>query len=69
MLIAIFRRCSNLFGGPYSPAKTGVQVSHLRLGVWYSFIAKQSVRLISTVYPPLLERRLIWRPATLARWP
>ena len=33
MLTAILRRCSNLFGGSYSPAKRGVQVAHPRLGV------------------------------------
>ena len=52
MLTAIFQRCSNLFGGHRSPAKTGVHVAHPRLGVWFYFIAKQSVRMISTVYPP-----------------
>ena len=60
MLTAIFRRCSNLFGGRRSPAKTGVHVAHSHLGVWVYFIAKQSVRMISTVYPPPpLERILI----------
>ena len=52
MLTAIFQRCSNLFGGHRSPVKTGVHVADSRLGVCFYFIAKQSVRLISTVYPP-----------------
>ncbi len=52
MLTAIFSRCSNLFGDPYSPAKTGVHVSYTRLGACFYFLAKQSVRVISTVYPP-----------------
>ena len=42
MLTAIFRRCSNLFGGRRSPAKTGVHVAHPRLGVCFYFIAKES---------------------------
>ena len=52
MLTAIFSRCSNLFGDPYSPAKTGVHVSYTRLGACFYFLAKQSVKMISTVYPP-----------------
>ena len=52
MLTAIFSRCSNLFGDPYSPAKTGVHVSYTRLGACFYFIANQSVKMISTVYPP-----------------
>ncbi len=52
MIPAIFRRCSNLFRGHRSPAKTGVHGAHSRLGVRSYFIAKQSVRMISTVYPP-----------------
>ena len=58
MLTAIFRRCSNLFGGHRSPAKSGVHVAHPRLGVPFYFIAKQSVKMISTVYPSP-ERSLI----------
>ena len=45
MLTAIFRRCSNLFGGHRSPAKRGVHVAHPRLGVPFYFIANQSVLL------------------------
>ena len=52
MLTAVFRSCSNLFGSSCSPAKTGVQVSHSRFQACFYFIAKQSVRLISTVSPP-----------------
>ena len=52
MITAIFRRCSNLFGSSYSPAKSGVHIAHSRLGVCFYFIAKQSVMMISTVYPP-----------------
>ena len=52
MITATFRRCSNLFGGPCSPAKKGVYDAHSRLGVWFYFIAKQYVKMISTVYPP-----------------
>ena len=52
MLTAIFQRCSNLFGGHRSLEKRGVHIAHSRLGVWFYFIAKQSVRLISTEYPP-----------------
>ena len=51
-MTAIFRRCSNLFGDARSLAKTGVQVAHSRLGACFYFIAKQSVTMISTVYPP-----------------
>ena len=59
MLTAIFRRCSNLFGGARSLVKTGVHVAPFSLGARFYFIAKQSVRLIGTVYPPPpLERSL-----------
>ena len=57
MLTAIFRRCSNLFGGHRSPAKSGVYIAQSRLGMWFYSIAKQSVKMISTVYPSL-ERRI-----------
>ncbi len=56
MIPTIFSRCLNIIW-PYvftacPTAKTGVHVADSRLGVWFYFIAKQSVRLISTVYPP-----------------
>ena len=52
MITAIFRRCLNLIL-PYVPsAKRGVHGAHSHLGVWFYFIAKQSVKMISTVYPP-----------------
>ena len=55
MIPTIFSRCLNLIL-PYVPtAKTGVHVANSRLGVWFYFIAKQSIRMISTVCP--LERR------------
>ena len=56
MIPAIFSRCLNLIWSYVSTAwsyvstaKTGVHVAHSRLGVWFYFIVKQSVRLISTV--------------------
>ena len=59
MLTAIFRRCSTLFGGACSLAKTGVHVAPSSLGARFYFVAKQSVKLIGTVYPPPpLGRRL-----------
>ena len=60
MIPTIFKRCLNLIL-PYVPsAKRGVHGAHSRLGVWFYFIAKQFVRMISTVYPPPppLERRV-----------
>ena len=52
MITAIFKRCLNLIL-PYVPsAKTGVHGAHSRLGTCFYFIAKQSIRLISTVSPP-----------------
>ena len=45
MIPTIFSRCLNLIL-PYVPtAKTGVHIAHSRLGVWFYFIAKQSVRM------------------------
>ena len=64
MLTAIFRRCSNLFGGHRSPAKSGVHIAHPRFGMCFYFIAKQSVRLISTV-PPREESDMMSRYAHL----
>ena len=56
MITAIFSRCLNLiwcYVFPACPtAKSGVHDAHLRLGVRFYFIAKQSIRMISTVYPP-----------------
>ena len=49
MIPTIFKRCLNLIL-PYVPsAKRGVHGAHSRLGVWFYFISKQSVRMISTV--------------------
>ena len=51
MITAIFSRCLNLIL-PYVPsAKRGVHGAHSRLGVRFYFIAKQFVRIISTVSP------------------
>ena len=52
MITAIFSRCLNLIWLDVPSAKTGVHDAHSRLDVWFYFIAKQSVRMISTVYPP-----------------
>ena len=56
MITAIFSRCLNLIWHYVFPAcptaKTGVHGAHSRLGVRFYFIAKQSFRMISTVYPP-----------------
>ena len=49
MITAIFRRCLNLIWSYVFFVKSGVHIVHLRLGVWSYFIAKQSVRMISTV--------------------
>ena len=56
MIPAIFSRCLNLIWRYVPTAKTGVHIADSRLGVRSYFIAKQSVRMISTVYPPPLER-------------
>ncbi len=52
MITAIFSRCLNLIWCYVPTAKRGVHIAHSRLGVCFYFIAKQSVRMISTVYPP-----------------
>ncbi len=52
MLVAIFRRCFNPFGGLSPPVKTGVRVSHPRLVGWPYSIVKQAFRTIGTVPPP-----------------
>ena len=52
MIPAIFSRCLNLIWHYVHSAKSGVHDAHSRLGVWFYFIAKQSFRMISTVYPP-----------------
>ena len=52
MIPTIFSRCLNLIWHYVHSAKSGVHVAHSRLGVRFYFIAKQSVRMISTVYPP-----------------
>ena len=51
MITAIFSRCLNLIWLDIPTAKTGVHIAHSRLGVWFYFIAKQSVRMIITVSP------------------
>ncbi len=52
MITAIFSRCLNLIWCYVPTVKSGVHIAHSRLDVWFYFIAKQSVRMISTVYPP-----------------
>ncbi len=52
MITAIFSRCLNLIWSYVSTVKTDVHIAHSRLGVCFYFIAKQSVRLISTAPPP-----------------
>ena len=52
MITAIFSRWLNLIAYVFTAcptAKTGVHVAHPRLGVWFSFLEKQSIRLIITV--------------------
>ena len=63
MITAIFSRCLNLIW-PYvftacPTVKSGVHIAHPRLEACFYFIAKQSIRMISTVPPPPppLERR------------
>ena len=57
MITSIFSRWLNLILPYACPAvKTGVHDAHPRLGVWFYFIAKPSVRLISTVYSPSRRR-------------
>ena len=56
MITAISKRCLNIIW-PYvftacPTVKSGVHIAHSRLGVCFYFIAKQSFRMISTVYPP-----------------
>ena len=63
MIIAIFRRCLNLMGA-YIPtlrlamdlvcthAKKGRLAFLSRCGEAFYFIAKQTVRMIGTMYPP-----------------
>ena len=52
MITTLFSRCLNLIWHYVHSAKSGVHIAHSRLGVWFYFIANQSVRMISTVYPP-----------------
>ena len=56
MITTIFSRCLNLILPYVFTAKTGVHIAHSRLGVWFYFIAKPSVRLISAVYSPSRRR-------------
>ena len=51
MITAIFRRCLNLIWHYVHSVKSGVHIAHPRLWMYFYFITKQSVRLISTVYP------------------
>ena len=70
MITAIFSRCLNLIWSYVPTAKSGVHIAHPRLGVWFYFIAKQSVRMISTVYPPPPPREGDkMMPATVTCWP
>ena len=52
MITAIFKRCLNLIWHYVSTVKSGVHIAHSRLGMRFYFIAKQYVKMISTV-PPL----------------
>ena len=49
MITAIFKRCLNLIWLDVPSAKTGVHDAHPRFGACFYFIAKQPIRMISTV--------------------